>query len=104
MKKAPLLALIAAPLLLGGCVSAAKTVVTAPFKAAGKVADWSTTSQEEADRNLGRKYRERDAKLGQLQRDVQKADRRCQDGDRRQCERAELLRHEMDALVSAPLR
>ena len=42
-------ALLAAP-LLAGCVSAVKTVVTAPVKAVGQVADWSTTSQDEADR------------------------------------------------------
>src|SRR3546814_13126320 len=61
------------PLLLGGCVSAVKTVVTAPVKAVGKVADWSTTSQEEADRNLGRSVREREAKLGKLTRQRDKA-------------------------------
>ena len=40
---------LAAP-ALAGCVSTVKSVVTAPVKAVGQVADWSTTSQDEADR------------------------------------------------------
>lgn len=53
------------PLLAGGCV--AKTVVgvaTAPVKVAGKVADWTTTSQDESDRNYGRKMRKQEAAEG----------------------------------------
>jgi hypothetical protein len=42
---------------LAGCVSTVKTVVTAPFKVAGKAVDWTTTSQDEADRNRGRRDR-----------------------------------------------
>ena len=60
----PLL-LATACLALTGCVSTVKSVVTAPVKAVGKVADWSTTSQEESDRNRGREMRrqeEREAK------------------------------------------
>src|SRR3546814_5358917 len=72
------------PLLLGGCVSAVKTVVTAPVKAVGKVADWSTTSQEEADRNLGRSVREREAKLGKMTRQRDKAAEKCRGGDEEQ--------------------
>mgnify|MGYP003387675071 CR=1 FL=1 len=45
-------------LLLAGCVgSVAKSVVTAPIKAAGAVVDATTTSQAEADRNRGREMR-----------------------------------------------
>ena len=43
--------------LLAGCVSAVKSVVTAPFKVVGQAADWATTSQDEADRNRGRAVR-----------------------------------------------
>ena len=43
--------------LLPGCVSTVASVVTAPFKVAGKAADWATTSQSEADRNRGRTIR-----------------------------------------------
>jgi hypothetical protein len=60
------IAAMALPLLGGGCV--AKTVVdvaTFPVKAGAKAVDWTTTSQDEADRNAGRKARkqeEREAK------------------------------------------
>lgn len=47
-------------ILLGGCVSAAKTVVTAPFKVVGQGVDWATTSQDEADRNRGREMRKQE--------------------------------------------
>ena len=92
---------LAAALLLSGCVSTAKTVVTAPFKAAGKVVDWSTTSQEEADRNRGRAMREREAQIGKLGKDRNKALKRCERGERKQCERAQVLDHEIEALMAA---
>src|SRR3546814_7576831 len=57
-----LLLLPLACLALSGCVSAVTTVVTAPVKAVGQVADWSTTSQEESDRNRGRAMRQREAR------------------------------------------
>lgn len=101
--QAALLPTLAASLLLSGCVSTAKTVVTAPFKAAGQVVDWTTTSQEEADRNRGRAMRERDAKIGKLDKQQQKALRRCERGDRDQCQRAQILDHEIEALMARPI-
>lgn len=51
--------LIALPLAAGGCVAkAVVNVATAPIRATGQVVDWTTTSQEEADRNRGRAMRE----------------------------------------------
>lgn len=97
-----IIALSISPLLLGGCVSAVKTVVTAPVKAAGKVADWSTTSQEESDRNRGRAMREREAKLGKLTRQRDKATAKCRGGDEEQCRRAEVLDHEIEAVMAEP--
>ena len=50
--------MFAAPLLmlaLPGCVRTVASVVTAPVRAGAQVADWTTTSQDEADRNYGRK-------------------------------------------------
>ena len=45
-------------LILSGCVvGTAAKVVTAPVKVTAKAADWATTSQDEADRNRGRKIR-----------------------------------------------
>jgi hypothetical protein len=55
----------ALPLLSGGCIAkTAVDIVTLPVKAGGKVVDWSTTSQEESDRNYGRKMREKEALEG----------------------------------------
>jgi len=51
--------------LLAGCVGTAKTIITAPVRVVGKGVDWTTTSQDEADRNRGRELRkqeERDRK------------------------------------------
>lgn len=70
-------ALIAAllPLVAGGCVArTAFDVVTLPVKATAKAVDWTTTSQDEADRNRGRaarKEEQRDAK------ERRKAEKRC---------------------------
>jgi uncharacterized protein YceK len=100
--RAILLPLIALP-LLGGCVSAVKTVVTAPVKAVGQVADWSTTSQDEADRNRGRAMREREETLGKLSRQRDKAAEKCRDGREDQCQRAEVLEHEIEAVMAQPI-
>ncbi len=64
-----------APLLLSGClVQTAFDVATAPIKVVSKAADWATTSQDESDRNYGRKMRKAEAKAG---RERKKADKRC---------------------------
>jgi hypothetical protein len=60
----PLLALGAS-----GCVAkAAWDVATLPVKATGKAIDWTTTSQEESDRNYGRKMRKQEAEEGKQRR------------------------------------
>ena len=74
-----LLPLAMAP--LGGCVSTVGSVVTAPFKAVGQAADWATTSQDEADRNYGRKMRRKEAREG---RERKEAAARCR-RNRRDC-------------------
>lgn len=62
--------LIAAASLLGGCVvRTAANVVTAPVRAVGQVADWATTSQDEADRNRGREIREEEERIGREYRE-----------------------------------
>jgi hypothetical protein len=99
--RAVIVAVMAAP-LLAGCVSAVKTVVTAPVKAVGQVADWSTTSQDEADRNRGREMRKREERVGKLSRQRDKAAEKCRDGDQEQCQRAEVLEHEIEAEMAAP--
>jgi hypothetical protein len=90
---------LAAP-ALAGCVSTVKSVVTAPVKAVGQVADWSTTSQDEADRNRGRAMRAREEKLGKLTRQRDKAAEKCRSGQQDQCQRAEVLDHEIEAVMA----
>lgn len=52
------LMLVMALVALSGCVSkVVSTVVTAPVRVVSKTADVLTTSQDEADRNAGRKAR-----------------------------------------------
>lgn len=72
------LALIAAiPLLGGGCVAkTAWNVATAPVRAGSQVVDWTTTSQDEADRNYGRKMRKQEAEEGRRLKEEEKRRRR----------------------------
>lgn len=73
-----LVVLAAAPMLAsGGCVAkTAWDVATLPVKAGGQVVDWTTTSQEEADRNYGREMRKREAREGKERRAHEKACRK----------------------------
>lgn len=83
MRKFLIVAAAALPLLSGGCI--AKTIVdvaTLPVKAGSQVVDWSTTSQEESDRNYGRKMREKEAREGKERRKHEKACKKNPD----QCE------------------
>ncbi len=75
------LILAAALPLLGGCVAkTAWDVATLPVKAGSQVVDWSTTSQEEADRNYGRKMRKREAEEGRARKEWEKRCRKDPDG------------------------
>lgn len=67
-----LLPLLALPLLTGGCIRTAASIVKAPFQVVGQTVDWATTSQDEADRNFGRKMRKKEAKEGRERREYQK--------------------------------
>ena len=59
------LAAAGAMLLLGGCLArTALDIATMPVRAVGQAADWATTSQEESDRNYGRKMRKKEAAEG----------------------------------------
>lgn len=70
---------------LAGCQTAA-SVVTFPVKAVGQGVDWATTSQDEADRNYGRRMREQEEREG---RERRKADK---DRERQLRENAEAAR------------
>ena len=49
-------------------------VATLPIKATAQAADWATTSQEESDRNYGKKMREQEAREG---KERKKRDKEC---------------------------
>ena len=78
-------ALLALPLLAGGCVRTVASVVTAPVKVVSQTADWATTSQDEADRNAGRKLRKEDEQRAKeerkARREEEKARREEEDRD-----------------------
>lgn len=66
--------------LAGGCVAkTAWNVATAPVKAGAKVVDWTTTSQEEADRNRGRELRKQEERDARARREQEKRCRRDPD-------------------------
>ena len=67
--------------LASGCVAkTAFDVVTLPVRAVGQGVDWATTSQEEADRNYGRKMRKAEAREGKERRAWEKRCRKDPDG------------------------
>lgn len=86
MRKITLCAALLLPIATGGCLAkTAVGVVSAPFKVAGQTADWATTSQDEADRNYGRKARKQEAREGRDRKQAATACRRdrdnCRDDD-----------------------
>lgn len=97
MRILPLLTVAVLP-LLSGCISTAVGVVTAPVRAAAQVVDWSTTSQDEADRNRGREVRRSEEALGRAARQLERAERRCRDDDEEACLDAIRLRAELERL------
>jgi predicted Holliday junction resolvase-like endonuclease len=85
--------------LLSGCVaSLVKDVVTAPIKVVSKTADVMTTSQSEADEKRGRDVRKQEEKVGKLSRERTKMARKCEDGDRDACARADAIEEEIEDL------
>lgn len=88
---------IAPMILLQGCVaSVVSSVVTAPVKIVSKTADVLTTSQSESDEKRGRDMRKREENVGKLSRQLNKAQKRCADGDRDACEKAEDIREQIE--------
>lgn len=79
MKRILVLAAAMPLLAAGGCVRTVASVATAPFKVAGQTVDWATTSQDEADRNYGRKMRKKEAREGRERRAYEK---RCREQPR----------------------
>ncbi len=77
VRKSLFLAMPLLMLALPGCVRTVASVVTAPVRAGAQAADWATTSQDEADRNYGRKMRKQEAREGKAAKKAEK-DRRKQ--------------------------
>ena len=66
-----------AALICSGCIAkTAADIVTLPVRAVGQGVDWATTSQEEADRNYGRKMRKAEAREGRERKEWEKRCRR----------------------------
>lgn len=100
MKALKVVAIGLAALALQGCLAkAAVSAVTLPVKAASRGVDLATESQSEADEKRGREIRKREERLGKLERDYDKAMRRCGDGDDLACENAQAIRAEMKAIM-----
>lgn len=95
-----LIALAAAAFALQGCLAkAAVDVATLPVKVASAGVDLATTSQSEADQKRGREIRQREERLGRLQRDYDKQIKRCGDGNRRACDEARRTYAEIQLLL-----
>jgi len=91
-----------AAMALSGCIArTALDVVTLPVKVASKGVDLATTSQSEADQKRGREIRQREERLGKLEREFYKLQGQCLDGDRRACERQVAVRAQLDTLAQS---
>ena len=95
-----LLALVVLPLLSGCLVRTAVDVVTLPVRAAGEVVDVATTSDSERDEKRGRELREREERLGRLERRYADKIDDCRDGDEGACEDARETWAELEDLRS----
>lgn len=98
-------AVLGAPLLLGGCIAkTALDVATAPVKVASRGVDLATTSQSEADEKRGREIRQREERLARLDRNLRKQEDACLAGDDKACREAVATRREIEQLLpSVPL-
>jgi predicted Holliday junction resolvase-like endonuclease len=90
------LLVLSSAVLLSGCVSMVKDVVTAPIKIVSKTADVMTTSQSESDEKRGREMRKREEALGKLSRQRDKALEKCEEGDQEACSKAADIQGRID--------
>ena len=74
-------------------------VVTLPVKVVSKGVDLATTSQAEADQKRGREIRQREERLGKLQRTYEKQLKECHDGKRAACSNAQGTYAEIQLLM-----
>lgn len=83
------LALLAATALSGCIVRTAASVVTAPVRVVSKGVDLATTSQSEADEKRGRAIRQREERMGRLDRQYRRHREQCGRGDDEACAAAQ---------------
>lgn len=94
------LGLAAISLTLSGCiVKTAADIVTAPVRVGARAVDLATTSQSEADEARGREIRQREERLGKLEREYQEQVEDCRRGDRGACRLAEQTYAEIEELL-----
>lgn len=98
------LILFPAVLLLPGCgmAGAAMDLATAPVrvvKTGSTVVDAVTTSDSERDQKRGREIRQREERLGELDREYRKQSARCERGNDEACRKADRAYAEMRALM-----
>lgn len=85
---------------LSGCLAkTALDVATAPVRVVSKGVDLATTSQSEADEKRGREIRKREERLGKLQRERDKLERKCANRDRNACRELETVNAEIAILL-----
>ena len=85
---------------LSGCMaSAALDAVTAPVRVAGRAVDLATTSQSEADERRGRELRQREERLGKLQRAYRNHAQQCADGDDDACDKRDADRAQIQRIL-----
>jgi hypothetical protein len=90
----------AAAIALQGCLAkTAVSAVTLPVKVASSAVDVATTSQSEADQKRGREIRQREERIGKLQRDYDKQIDKCGEGDRQACDDARETYAEIQMLL-----
>ncbi|MBX7541510.1 hypothetical protein [Qipengyuania sphaerica] len=99
MRRLSFIALPLAALSLGGCLGTVADVVTAPVKVVSKGVDLATTSQSEADEKRGRELRQREERLGKLEREYAKQLDECNEGNRRACDEARQTYAEMQQII-----
>ena len=92
-------ALLLCSVALSGCIGTLVDVATAPVKIVSKGVDLATTSQSERDEKRGRAIRQREERLGKLDRRYQDRMEDCQDGNRRACDEARDIYAEMQLLI-----
>ena len=86
----PLITIAAAGMMLTLPACIAKTaldVATLPVRAGSQAADWATTSQEESDRNYGRRMRKQEAREARERKKAAEQRRReCRRAGYRDCD------------------